>query len=112
MKAFQIDDETSDGNSVVVFANHAVVARREGATELDVEFGDVSCRRVPHFDARAPGPLADEELWAAGWWFPCVRCEERTSEEMEGHLTDLGGVCKGCRGQSSDSERISGAEKS
>ncbi len=86
-----------DAGAVIVFANHSVVARREGASELDVEFGDVSCHRAPGFDGREPGPIPKSELWGVGWWFDCVECENRTSENLGGKMTENGAVCEQCR---------------
>ena len=96
MRAFQVDDEAGAGTSVVVFADHAVVARREGAIELDAEFGEVSCRRAAHFDELAPGPVPREVLWGAGWWFECSKCGQRASEDMGGKLIGYNAICDQC----------------
>lgn len=49
-KAFIVSD---DEGSVIRFARHGVVARREGAQALNQEFQFVSCRRAPEFDEYA-----------------------------------------------------------
>ena len=48
-KAYTVTDSCG-GNSVVVFHEHAVAARRLGALQLYDEFGDVRCKRSPGFD--------------------------------------------------------------
>jgi len=73
MKAFQVDDSI-DESSVVVFARHAVVARREGANKLNDEFEYVTCRRAPGFDKYAPGPVPLKAKLDNGWWTSCLNC--------------------------------------
>lgn len=65
----------------VVFAKHSVVARREGANELNIEFEDVeSCRRFPELDhyaaqgRRVPWRVLVEEH---GWHQECAWCYGR-----------------------------------
>ena len=67
MKAFVVHD--GDEGWSIQFAEHGVVARRNGAAELDVAFGDVSCRREPGFDSfAATGEVPAAARLAAGWW--------------------------------------------
>lgn len=48
MKAYSVQ---GNEHGVIEFARHSVVARRNGAAELGIEFEDVeSCRRVPALD--------------------------------------------------------------
>lgn len=80
MKAYTVRETYGDG-CCVRFAEHDVVARREGANELDVDFESVECRRSPEFDEYAPGPVPDSVLVEHGWWFECVQCSQRISNE-------------------------------
>ncbi|HAT7594782.1 TPA: hypothetical protein JAW44_004590 [Citrobacter werkmanii] len=70
----------------VVFARSNVVARRNGANELGIEFGQVtSCRRMPELDKYAgehkvPMKVLIEEF---GWWQECTYCSSMVS--AEGH---------------------------
>lgn len=68
----------------VRFARSGAQARREGASEMDVDWESIeSCRRAPEFDQYAPGPVPDRALWEAGWRLWCVECE-RTAEHWNG----------------------------
>ena len=59
----------------VVFDTRHVSARRHGACEMGCEFSEVeSCRRAPHFDGYAPGPVPVSALLAAGWRYECSNC--------------------------------------
>ena len=80
-KAYIVHDD--DENTVVVFAISSVVARREGANEMDTSFEAVdSCRRAPQFDSFAEqGFVPAEELIAAGWWFGCQGCFRKVSTD-------------------------------
>lgn len=66
---------------VIAFASCNVVARREGANELNIEFSDVeSCRRVPSLDdyAGQPGGVPMRVLVEDhGWSQECGYCERR-----------------------------------
>jgi hypothetical protein len=79
MKAYTIT-EPYERYSVVIFHEHAVSARRIGAASLDLDFGDVECRRSAAFDQFAPGPVPSQALWDAGWWFECDGCSSRASD--------------------------------
>jgi hypothetical protein len=82
VKAYQVDDDHS-GHSVVVFADRSVVARKRGANELDLEFGEVSsCRRKPQYDAFASqGYVPIDVLIDDGWWFECPHCGHRITSD-------------------------------
>jgi hypothetical protein len=77
LKAYQVDHyEGPEEGSVIVFAVSNAPARRMGASELDLDWDSVeSCRRVPHFDQYAPGPVPVDALIDAGWRFSCDRWE-------------------------------------
>lgn len=72
----------------IVFARHGVVARREGANELNIEFADVeSCRRVPAMDQYAGRPwpwrvLVEEH----GWSQDCGYCQQRVHNDHAGRV--------------------------
>lgn len=83
MKAYQVS-EAFEGHCVIVFASRAVVARREGANQLDVSFGEVDqCKRAPWADEYAPGPVPAQAKIAAGWYFECAcGCERRIDSDF------------------------------
>lgn len=71
LKAFSVMEDF-DGHSVIVFAEKAVVARRNGANELNVDFSEVSeCKRLPWADEYAPGPVPVHVKIENGWWYEC-----------------------------------------
>lgn len=83
LKAYQVTEDY-EGNGCVVFATNSATARREGASEIGVEWESIeSCRRAPHFDKYAPGPVPTEEMIKAGWWFECLGCGQRVSDDYE-----------------------------
>lgn len=110
LKAYMVTD-TYEGHASVEFAHHAVVARREGANELNTEFDAVTCRRAPQFDHFAPGPVPRMALIEDGWWFECSNCYRRAEERdwddvddprpMEPCVNgqDLVFCCKACRAE-------------
>jgi hypothetical protein len=71
----------------IVFALHNVVARREGANELNIEFEDVeSCRHIPELDSYADVKggvpmkvLVEEHEWSQ----ECGYCERRVYADCE-----------------------------
>lgn len=74
----------------IVFSLHNVVARREGAEELNIEFEDVeSCRRIPELDGYAnvdggvPMKVLVEEH---GWMQECGYCERRVYSDCENRI--------------------------
>lgn len=84
-KAFIVTGD--DGAAAIIFARHAVVARREGACELGTEFSYVeSCRRAPEFDSwaelgRVPSFILVEKH---GWQFECSYCYSMVSADTDG----------------------------
>ncbi len=88
LKAFSVQ---ADEFGCIRFAKTHVEARREGAAELDVEFGDiVSCRRAPELDKYAaarhvPWKVLIEEH---GWSQECGYCNRRVYDETEGRVFD------------------------
>jgi hypothetical protein len=80
LKAYVIRDDGGDGECCIRFAKHAVVARREGANELNADFESVECRRADYLDEYAPGPVPPLVLIEHGWWFECVGCGQRVTD--------------------------------
>jgi len=97
LKAYTVYD--GGDHSVIVFARHNVVARREGANELDCGFNELDyCKRSPEFDSYAPGPVPPLVAIEHGWWFECSCCSRkvdgdvRQAAEDEGEDADLFGA--------------------
>lgn len=76
MKAYIVRSTYGDG-CCVQFAEHNVVARRQGANEINDEFEDVECNRYPAFDEYAATGVPDKVLVEHGWWFECMQCNQR-----------------------------------
>lgn len=91
-KAFCVTDE-AEGRSVVVFAKHNIVARRQGAGELDTEFDSVSCRRAPNFDSFYPGPVPVATKLQAGWHFECCHCQKQVTSQSSHAIVDEAVYC-------------------
>ena len=98
LKAF-IVQEDYENTGGVIFAKHAIVARRLGANEYnDGEFGGMTCRRAPGLDKYAPGPVPWVELFNMGWWIDCHGCGQRIAEDetddnddpVEFNITEVG----------------------
>jgi hypothetical protein len=103
LKAYEVR-EADEGRCVVVFATNGATARREGASELNMEFEDVdSCTRAPEFDQYAPGPVPLHATLENGWWHTCMGCQctfdidgrrdfdEDDREDEFNHVTDAKG---------------------
>lgn len=83
LKAFAVQ-ETCEASGGIVFANHAIVARRRGANIYgDGDFSGVTCRRAPWADrfAERGSVPASAAVWA-GWWFECSGCGRKIDEDM------------------------------
>lgn len=87
LKAFCVSNE-SEGQSTVIFAKYNIVARRQGAQELNTEFDSVSCRRSPNFDQFAPGPVPVEAQLLAGWRFECGHCYKEVTSQGSYAISD------------------------
>lgn len=82
LKAYSVQ---MDEHGCVRFATNGAAARREGANELDTDWeAIISCRRAPHFDCYAPGPVPEKALWDSGWRFLCEKCEGVANEWNDG----------------------------
>lgn len=75
-----------ENENVIIFARHGVVARREGANELGIDFSEVeSCTRAKEYDKYSPGPvplLAQLDRFR----FECNYCDAKFDDE--GRYTD------------------------
>lgn len=82
LKAYEVCDNY-EGYGCVVFATNSATARREGASELGTDWESIeSCRRAPHLDQYAPGPVPPLTLIEHGWWFECQHCHRRVRNDM------------------------------
>jgi len=75
--------EPFEGLSIVIFAKSNVVARREGANELGIEFNEVDyCHRAPGLDGYFPGPIPRKVLmYDLNWWLECYCCDAHLGSE-------------------------------
>ncbi|MBZ9600697.1 hypothetical protein [Phyllobacterium chamaecytisi] len=82
LKAFAVT-ETDDNTGGIVFARHAVTARRHGANEYaGGEFAYVSCRRAPWADRFAENQDPTISVMIAhGWHFECQGCGAKIDED-------------------------------
>ena len=96
MKPFKAYTVSDDEGSVVRYAQHAVVARRDGACELDEDFGYVTCRRAPEFDHFYPHGPSDLQKFENGWWFECSFCGSGRACVEGGMYSDGRFFCEGC----------------
>ena len=90
LKAYYVTDE--EEKATVVFATQHRIARREGAQEIDCEWGEVTCRRSKEFYSYAPGPVPKLALLDNGWWMECHGCYRRieggTVQDLDGEPHD------------------------
>jgi hypothetical protein len=91
VKAYSVQ---ADEYGCIRFATSNVVARREGANELDVDFGDIqSCKRIPELDeyatkGRVPWKVLVEDH---GWSQECGYCDSRVyNDEPDRVWSDTG----------------------
>ncbi|EEW1783257.1 MULTISPECIES: hypothetical protein [Escherichia] len=85
LKAYYVQ---GDEYGIIRFATSNVVARREGANELEEEFNCVSCKRFHGADkyaelGRVPSRVLVEEF---GFWQECTYCRCHVDEETEGRV--------------------------
>jgi len=74
--------EDCENTGGIVFAEHAIVARRRGAdTYNDGEFSGVSCRRALWADAFVGQPIPAKVMIAHGWHFECCGCGSEIDED-------------------------------
>lgn len=82
-KAYAVN-ETYEETGGIVFAKHAIVARRIGAGQYaDGEFSGVRCRRAPWADHCAETGIVPVSLMVDhGWHFECTGCGRRIDTDM------------------------------
>jgi hypothetical protein len=81
--------EDYEGHGGIIYARHAVTARRIGADEYaDGDFHAITCRRAPWADRYAPGPCPKLAMIDAGWWFECSGCQREIKDDA-GHETEV-----------------------
>ena len=93
MKAYVVR-EPEEGHCCLVFAATGVAARRLGANELNIDFGEVdSCTRAYWADQYAPGPVPIQALVEHGWWYECMcGCGRRIDNDEGQHNIDADGA--------------------
>lgn len=76
--------EHDEGSGGIIFARHAITARRLGANKYaDGEFGYVNCRRAPWADRYADTrDVPISVMVEAGWHFECGGCGARIDSDM------------------------------
>jgi hypothetical protein len=80
MKAFRIDNGYEEG-SIILFAKHRATAQRNGAQEMELEFGEVTCQRKKEYDIHYP-KVPIYVLLADGWWWMCDCGNHVTSDDV------------------------------
>ena len=81
MKAYAVLEECENTGGVV-FAKHAIVARKMGANEYNGgEFDGVSCRRAPWADKYFGMDVPVRAMVENGWHFECDYCGSRIDED-------------------------------
>lgn len=85
LKAYHVQ---GDEYGVIRFANSNVVARRQGANELEEEFNCVTCKRLPGADKYAShGCVPSRDLVEEfGFWQECAYCKCHVDDETEGRV--------------------------
>lgn len=89
MKAYTVTEATEQ-QAVIIFASRSVVARRQGANELNVAFEEIeSCIRAPwadqyHTQQNIPADVAIDN----GWWLECTQCGCRIDSDLFNYETE------------------------
>ena len=88
LKAYEVCCDWAEESIVHIFAKSGIVARREGAEELNLEFQDISyCRRAPSLDRFSPGPVPLRyKIESLGWWAECWHSYERIDSDTPNPL--------------------------
>lgn len=97
VKAYAVT-EKYESTGGIVFAKHAVVARRMGADIwADGEFSEVSCRRARWADHCAETGIVPAGLCVEnGWHFECTGCGRRIDSDMAWLYEDGAGDPETC----------------
>lgn len=70
-------------DSVIVFATTNVAARRHGSDEIGVDFGSVTCNRLPWADEYAGADIPAKAYYDNGWFVSCSNCSNIVCEDFE-----------------------------
>lgn len=82
MKAFMVTEQY-ENRAMVVFANHAITARRIGANEYcDGELRGISVKRAHHLDQYEGKGVPASVLIDGGWWFECTGCDATINSDF------------------------------
>ncbi|WP_407146267.1 hypothetical protein [Bradyrhizobium sp. ORS 86] len=81
MKAFAVTED-QENTGEIIFAEHAIVARRRGADEYnDGELSGITCRRAPWADKFEGQPVPAWVMIDNGWHFDCGHCGARIDSD-------------------------------
>jgi hypothetical protein len=77
--------ETEENTGMIVFARHAIVARREGAGKVNGgEFEGLTCRRASWADQFSETRIVPiKDAIKHGWHFECTGCGRRIDDEEQ-----------------------------
>lgn len=82
LRAFAVLEE-DEGTGGIIFARHAITARRLGANEYACgEFGYVRCNRAPWADEYTDGCVPVSLMVENGWHFECTGCGIRIDSDL------------------------------
>jgi hypothetical protein len=88
LKAYAVTEE-NENTGGIVFAEHAIVARRIGADRYnDSEFSGLTCRRAPWADEYHETGVPAKVMIGHGWHFECHGCGSTIDEDWL-HENDL-----------------------
>lgn len=81
MKAFAVTEDCENTGGII-FADHAIVARKWAAREYnDGDLHGIVCRRAPWADRFDGKPVPSRVMVEHGWHFECTECGERIDED-------------------------------
>lgn len=81
MKAYAVTED-QENTGAIIFADHAIVARKRGADEFnDGELRGISCCRAPWADGFAGEPVPASVMIDHGWHFECGHCGARIDSD-------------------------------
>lgn len=95
LKCFLVDGNDDPEDTMIVFAKSSIEAKRDWSNE----HGDgpkfitgISTKRMPQWDAFAPGPVPRLELLYAGWWMECHGCGTKIDQDAIGWTIGLDAI--------------------
>lgn len=82
MKAFMVTEQF-ENRAMVVFADHAITARRIGSNEYcEGELRGISVKRARHLDQYEGKGVPASVLISDGWWFECTGCHATINSDF------------------------------